>query len=481
MQVLTRIQALAKKARTAGGAPPPAASIEVRRAALAEEQRRRMDSLWAACSKIMVSLLGNQRTRQYFGAPVDATYAPGYYTVIKNPMDLGTAKTKLDQRRYPDIQAFREDVRLVFANCRTFNPPGNFVRNIGDQASEKFEKKWVASGIEAMAAAEIRRSELERQALEAEVSTLPDAVRAAGEELAALARKAEEGGSAGAPPAAPGPHRDMTFEEKRKLSHALGTLPGERLESVLSIIAEGPSRPQGDGGSDDYELDIDALDRETLWKLQSYVDAVAAELASKQPPVAANNGAAENGDAAKAEAGAAVDNGATADAHTDNTNEKNASSGSHNENEASEGVGSRGDDAGGERRVPHDPTTFVSATGPAPGQPGIVRSAAAGGKKEVQLQNPNAWAALTTTTGSGGGEAVPAAHAANDDEEEEEDNLWTEFQGRAQRADEERAAAEAAERAAVAEREEREREAQEAAKADLEAKRSADAARLQVG
>lgn len=41
----------------------------------------------------------------------------------------------------------------------------------------------------------------------------------------------------------PGPGRDMTFEEKRKLSHSMGSLAGERLVHVLQIIADGPSAP----------------------------------------------------------------------------------------------------------------------------------------------------------------------------------------------------------------------------------------------
>lgn len=40
---------------------------------------------------------------------------------------------KLDRRKYSDVYAFRDDVRLVFNNCRDYNPPGNFVRNFGDQ------------------------------------------------------------------------------------------------------------------------------------------------------------------------------------------------------------------------------------------------------------------------------------------------------------------------------------------------------------
>ncbi len=41
----------------------------------------------------------------------------------------------------------------------------------------------------------------------------------------------------------PGPGREMTFEEKRRLSHSMGTLAGEKLVHVLQIISEGPSAP----------------------------------------------------------------------------------------------------------------------------------------------------------------------------------------------------------------------------------------------
>jgi len=54
-------------------------------------------------------------------------------------------------------------------------------------------------------------------------------------ELQALADAVEQReGAAGAPPGG----RDMTFEEKRRLSHALGALPGDRLGRVLDIICE---------------------------------------------------------------------------------------------------------------------------------------------------------------------------------------------------------------------------------------------------
>lgn len=51
----------------------------------------------------------------------------------------------------------------------------------------------------------------------------------------AVARQVDQREGAAALP--PG-NRDMTFEEKRRLSHALGALPGDRLGRVLDIVRE---------------------------------------------------------------------------------------------------------------------------------------------------------------------------------------------------------------------------------------------------
>lgn len=48
--------------------------------------------IWVDCGKIVQDLLKNQQTKIYFGEPVKESYVPNYYSVIKNPMDLGTIK-----------------------------------------------------------------------------------------------------------------------------------------------------------------------------------------------------------------------------------------------------------------------------------------------------------------------------------------------------------------------------------------------------
>lgn len=68
---------------------------------------------------------------------------------VSNPMDLGTIKQKLRERRYSDPREFAAEVRLVWHNCRTYNQLGTPVRQWGDQLSDDWEKKWAETGVEA--------------------------------------------------------------------------------------------------------------------------------------------------------------------------------------------------------------------------------------------------------------------------------------------------------------------------------------------
>lgn len=125
------------------------------------------------------------------------------------PLRSAPAAAKIDGRRYNNVYEFRDDVRLTFNNCRIFNPPGeqpppspllaaavvwrvfvgrlgarapsmpatsepavppalprspaagNHVRIVGDQTSERFEKKWAMSAIEYHWEAHIKQCALE--------------------------------------------------------------------------------------------------------------------------------------------------------------------------------------------------------------------------------------------------------------------------------------------------------------------------------
>ena len=75
--------------------------------------------------------------------PVDpvALNIPDYFDVIKQPMDLGTIRKKLDTGMYNRTDQFESDVRLVFSNCYTYNPPESDVCRMARELETIFEQK----------------------------------------------------------------------------------------------------------------------------------------------------------------------------------------------------------------------------------------------------------------------------------------------------------------------------------------------------
>lgn len=120
-------------------------------------QEKRTEAIWAQCVSIL-SALKKHRYAGPFLEPVDAKALniPDYYEVITRPMDLGTITRRLENdprrgryRMYTSPLEFRDDVRLVWSNCWTYNKPGQDVRIMGDTLSELWEKKWCQAEIEA--------------------------------------------------------------------------------------------------------------------------------------------------------------------------------------------------------------------------------------------------------------------------------------------------------------------------------------------
>eukprot|EP00985_Skeletonema_marinoi_P011846 scaffold5626_cov99-Skeletonema_marinoi.AAC.2 len=58
-----------------------------------------------------------------FSVPVPRDEFPEYYELIKNPMDYGTMKQKLENDEYRSAQQMQKDFALVVDNCRKFNAP----------------------------------------------------------------------------------------------------------------------------------------------------------------------------------------------------------------------------------------------------------------------------------------------------------------------------------------------------------------------
>ncbi|GLT52555.1 hypothetical protein SLA2020_258890 [Shorea laevis] len=107
-------------------------------------KRQKMDrTMTFQCSTVLKYLMTN-RYFCLFSKPVDpvALKIPDYFSVITNPMDLGTVKSKLDKNTYLSIEDFAADIRLTFANAMLYNPPGNKVHQIAKELSDQFEVRW---------------------------------------------------------------------------------------------------------------------------------------------------------------------------------------------------------------------------------------------------------------------------------------------------------------------------------------------------
>ncbi len=65
--------------------------------------------------------LGNHASSWPFQQPVNGEDVTDYYEVIKEPMDLSTMETKMENNQYDDLDSFLKDAQLIFDNCRQYN------------------------------------------------------------------------------------------------------------------------------------------------------------------------------------------------------------------------------------------------------------------------------------------------------------------------------------------------------------------------
>lgn len=252
--------------------------------------------LFRSCSE----LLGRLMKHKYgwvFNEPVNVIEYHDYLDIIKHPMDLGTIKARLSQNWYKSPKEFAEDIRLVFSNAKTYNPRGQDVHVMAEELSQIFEERWAA--IEAKYNPEWRYQMYHDAGLPTptsrKVGRPPNFVREPvpyhalthAPQARTLERSESITGAADSrknassfshvgrtpvpkKPKAKDPNkRDMTYEEKQKLSTNLENLPQEKLDAIVQIIKKRSSALNQN--NEEIEVDIDSVDAETLWELDRFV------------------------------------------------------------------------------------------------------------------------------------------------------------------------------------------------------------------
>ncbi|GFS49465.1 bromodomain-containing protein 7 [Nephila pilipes] len=61
--------------------------------------------------------------QEFFAWPVTDVIAPGYSSIISNPIDFSTINKKIDDREYKSVSEFKLDIKLMCDNAMTYNRP----------------------------------------------------------------------------------------------------------------------------------------------------------------------------------------------------------------------------------------------------------------------------------------------------------------------------------------------------------------------
>ncbi|SJM86864.1 related to Bromodomain-containing factor 1 [Zygosaccharomyces bailii] len=251
-----------------------------------------------------------------FLEPVDpvALNCPTYFDYVKQPMDLGTVSSNLNNWKYQSMEEVERDVRLVFQNCYTFNPEGTIVNMMGHRLEDVFNSKWADRPVVVESDSESERENgfvsgdgatLESEFSESEsdideTSITNPAIQYLEEQLARMkvelqqlkrqeldrirkerrlargprrhrGRRASKRRDANGNGAAAGPGKRrkklktvVTYDMKRIITEHINDLPASKLEKVIGIIKKSMPQLQED---EEVELDLDTLDNNTILTL----------------------------------------------------------------------------------------------------------------------------------------------------------------------------------------------------------------------
>ncbi|KAG1364176.1 transcription factor GTE7 [Cocos nucifera] len=307
---------------------------EPKRLAGASESEKLLSAMMKKCGQILTKLMKHKKSI-WFNSPVDVVGMGlhDYFQIIKQPMDLGTVRSKLSKGLYPSPLEFAADIRLTFNNALIYNPEGHEVHKLADQflrlfeglfspAYEKYENQQSAitreeeerHGVSSWSRAPVVESAMRSEPVYPVI--LPPATTPAPIPTPLLAPPPVQAQQPPQQPPLPDPvvgrvmmmgkqpkpkakdpnKRAMSFEEKRKLSQGLQSLPQEKMAQVLQIVRKRNVDPAQHG--DEIELDIEMMDTETLWELDRFLcnckkmmskmkrqEAMASHLISAAPPV----------------------------------------------------------------------------------------------------------------------------------------------------------------------------------------------------
>ena len=222
-----------------------------------DKLRRYLSSCGNSCSPVTASFLTYFNDCKFFAtepfrAPVDwkALGLYDYPTVVKRPMDLGTIKRNIADRKYKTIELACEDVRLVWSNCMTYNADGSDFFILAQNLSKKWEDKY------------------SKLVNDLGLYSSNDGGGAAS-------------GDATAPSSAPSTgtsNTKISFDDKRSFARSLYKISKEDLgKLIVEVDTKCPNAVTKNSAEDECELNIDKINPTVFHDLKQFVQAAVKE------------------------------------------------------------------------------------------------------------------------------------------------------------------------------------------------------------
>lgn len=225
---------------------------------------------------------------QVFLEPVDPVKfgIPDYPKVIKNPMDLGTAESKIPL--YESTKPFVDDLRLIWDNALRFNnTPTDPVHQSTlkmQTACENLVKKYYPDHSLPEPSVDQSKTPEDEDVIVTDVPQQPQAHDSTdpAPAVSSIARTATDEDVSMPTVPATGAGADetnldtveLTYEEKEALNDGFSQLDESRISGALDIIQANCSNipeDMDDDEDDEVEVDIDQLSTAAQRKLQKYI------------------------------------------------------------------------------------------------------------------------------------------------------------------------------------------------------------------
>lgn len=276
----------------------------------ATDSKNLLSGIMKKCSQILTRLM-KHKGGMWFNSPVDVQGMGlhDYRLIIKNPMDLGTVRSKLKNGIYKTPLEFAEDIRLTFNNALIYNPEAHEVHKLAAQLLRQFEglfgpaytkyemqlvgidnqadEKQMGSSWPHPVSENLTRANI-NPVLSPPVSiqvpapvpqqrihsnpvdspSVPSACHQQPQQQYPITARVI-GAKLPKPKAKDPNKRPMSYEERQKLSFGLQSLPEEKMNQVLQIVKKRNVDTQQEG--DEIVLDFETMDTETLWELDRFV------------------------------------------------------------------------------------------------------------------------------------------------------------------------------------------------------------------